>query len=325
MTAQPQWKEVGHIGDVNWAEYGGGPVSVDETGKYEPELEYVEPPEDFDDPSARWTIYRVVLDPGVPDWGDLEAVANAVGADLDTLKEAFESDDPIDRANAYSDWASHYGWFELDQYPLALTRLEVETRYDVDLGGKSSIVNAIEETVERMADESGAASWSSLGDKILGDLDEAGFDSASAVCIGEFGSDGQAVNGDLLVDRHWEQALGLKPSKHPKLWSEVGTRQLEGWLEQNGYELTDFGGRVPTTEEEVSGEHVVRAVAEQLKLPEEQVEAVAKTIDWWQEEIPWGSSGDTSTWAKRKSSVERRGPWAGRVKPEESRHRTRRR
>ena len=72
-TNQPDWEEVGHIGDVSWVEYDGGPVFVDRTGKYDPELEYVETPpetrEGFDDPEARWTIYRVPLEKGVPTWG----------------------------------------------------------------------------------------------------------------------------------------------------------------------------------------------------------------------------------------------------------------
>jgi hypothetical protein len=135
-TKQPDWKEVGHIGDKNWPEYSGGPVFVDKTEVYEPELEYVEPPPDdveFDDPDAVWTIYRVVLDQGVPDWGDLEDVAKTVDADPEELKEAFESDNPIERANAYSDWAGHYGWHEFDQDPLLLTKTEVEKRYDTEI------------------------------------------------------------------------------------------------------------------------------------------------------------------------------------------------
>ena len=41
-TKQPKWKRVGTIGDINFVEYDGGIVFVDETGVYCPELEYVQ-------------------------------------------------------------------------------------------------------------------------------------------------------------------------------------------------------------------------------------------------------------------------------------------
>lgn len=308
----PELEQIGDVGDVNFPEYDGGPIYCRKPKSGEQKdiygdcfVEYVEiPPDDleFDDPDARWTIYRVDLDPEVPSWGDIKDVARTTDQDPDELAAAFVSNDPLERAYAYETWAGHYGWHEFDQYPLVLTRLETEERYDADLGGKSGIVSALEETVERMADDSGAQAWSTLGDALLSDIAADGYDPDSAVCIARFG-DAVAVNGDVLVDRGWEQALGIKPGKHPKLWNEVGVRQLEGWLEKNGYELTDFGGRVPTTEEEVSGEHVVHAVAKQLELPEETVMEIAQTLDWWQKEIPWGTSGDTSTWAKRRGAA----------------------
>lgn len=303
-TQQPEWKEVGTVGDV-YPEYDGGFVSVDTTGVYEPELEYVKVPaddDDFESPRARWTVYRVVLDRGVPNWGELEDVASSAGQDPDDLREWFDSDDPMERASAYMDWAGHYGWHEFDQDPLTLTRAETEKRYDADLGYKRDIESALEETVERMADESGAQAWSTIGDQMLADIEAEGYDPESAVCIAEFG-DAQAVNGDILVDSNWEKTLGVRPSKHPKLWSEVGTRKLEEWLEENVYELTHFGGRVPVTEDFASADHVADAVAKQLKLPVEDVVAVAETLDWWQEEIPRSVSGNTSTWAKKKSGT----------------------
>jgi hypothetical protein len=302
MTAQPEWKEVGTIGDVNYPEYDGGPVMVDTTGVYPPELEYVEiPPDDleFSDPEARWTVYRVVLDPGVPDWGELKSVTDSAGQDPEELKAAFESDDPMQRAWAYETWAGYHGWYEFDQYPLVLTRAEVEKRYDTDLGYKSDIVSALEEEAERMADDDSATGWSDVGDQMSADVEAEGFDPDSIVNIAEFG-DAIAVNGDLLVDREWETRLGLKPGKHPRIWSEIGTHRLEGWLEQNGYELARYGGRIPSSEGYAHSETVIDAVAERLGMPAEEIAEVAESLDWWQEEIPWGTSGDGSVWARRK-------------------------
>lgn len=126
--------EVGHIGDVNWLEYGGGPVFRHEDGSYT--LEYVEePPDDidFDDPKARWTIYRVALDQEVPNWGDINDVALTVGSTSRNLRADFLSDDPVRRATAYQDWAGYYGWNNFDDYPLVLTKTEVYRRYGEEL------------------------------------------------------------------------------------------------------------------------------------------------------------------------------------------------
>ena len=305
-TKQPDWKEVGYIGDKNWPEYSGGPVFVDQTGVYPPELEYIESPES-DEPGAEWTVYRVVLDQEVPDWGDVKAVAQSTGQPAKEIRNGFIDDDPIQRALAYQAWAGYYGWENFDNYPLTLSILEVEKRYDTDLGGRSAIVSALKETIERMADESSATAWSGVGDQLESDLEDEGFDPEHIVSIGEFG-DAMAVNGDILVDRGWEESLGLKPGKHPRLWNDVGTHKLEGWLEDNGYELTDKGGRIPAEEGYAYGEHVIDAVAKELKLPTEDVAEVAKTLDYWQEEIP-DTSGDGSVWAKKKAkgAEERRG------------------
>ncbi len=309
--AQPEWKEVGNVGDVSWPEYDGGPVFVDQTGVYPPELEYVETPAeeaDFEDPKARWTVWRVVLDKGVPDWGELDAVADSTGMDPDDLRAAFESDDPMERASAYVDWAGHYGWIEFDQYPLTLTCAEVNKRYPhAKLNCYGSIQSAIEEEVERLVDENAAQGWSYAGDQLTIDIEDAGFDPESVVVEANFG-DAIAVNGDPLVGG-WAKALGVKAND---LWSEVGTDKLTEWLEANGYEyLSKFGGRVPTTEAFADAETVIDAVErrfkeEKLKVSRETIEEAAEALDWWQEEIPGSSSGGTYVWAKKKAGAEER-------------------
>jgi hypothetical protein len=295
VHAEP--KEIGTIGDVNFPEYDGGPVFDNGDGTFS--LEYVETPENQDSPNARWTVYRVTLDPDVPDWIDLKSVARTTDQDPEELRVAFEKGGPMDLAYAYESVAGYYGWHELDQYPLELTKLEIEERYEVDMGGRSGIVDALEEEVQRMADESSATGWSSIGDQLASDLDEEGFDPESIVNMAFFG-DAVAVNGDALVDPEWEQNLGLRRGKHPQLWSEVGTGRLQNWLENNGYELTNKGGSIPSDEGYAYGEHVIDAVAERLKIPDKIVESIAETLDWWQEEIPSSTSGDGEIWAKPK-------------------------
>jgi hypothetical protein len=172
--------------------------------------------------------------------------------------------------------------------------------------GYGDIKSALEEEAERMANESSASAWSTAGDQMADDIDSAGYDPGSIVVIAEFGKEAVAVNGDLLVDQGWEGELGLSRGQ---LWSDVGTAALEEWLEQNGYEVVDRqGGRVPSDEGYAAADHVVEAVAKRLDVPQETVEEAAKSLDWWQEEIPWGTSGDTTVWARKKSGVGGRRP-----------------
>jgi hypothetical protein len=121
--------EVGTLGDVNYLEYGGGPVLRTEHGYV---IEWVEPPSDdvdFESRKARWTVYRVNLDQEVPSWGNLESVAESAGIRASDLRSDFLSSDPMKRAWAYQTWANYYGWHEFDNYPLVLTKAEVERRY----------------------------------------------------------------------------------------------------------------------------------------------------------------------------------------------------
>lgn len=279
-------EEIGQIGDKNFAEHGGGLVyrrpQRQEDIYGDCFLEYVEPPTDdveFSDPEARWTIYRVDLDPEVPSWGDLKAVAASADQDPQELRKAFASTDPMTRAWAYESWAGHYGWHEFDQYPLQLTCAEMNERYNAQLDCYGAIQSELEEEVQRMVDESSATAWSTPGDQLADDVAEEGYDPASITVLAEFG-DATAVNGDID--------------------NEKTVAGLEAELEREGYEYLDqFGGRVPTTEGYAYAEHVIRAVAKKLKVPVEQVEAAAEALDWWQEEIPGSSSGHTYVWAKK--------------------------
>lgn len=316
MTQQPDWEEVGHIGDVSWPEYDGGPVFVDRTGVYAPELEYVQaPPEniEFSDPNARWTISRVVLDPEVPSWGDINDVAQTMGADPEELAAAFVSDDPIQRAGAYADWAGYYGWHEFDQEQRELTCAEINERYDADLDCYGEIQTKLEEAVQQMVDESAAQSWSNVDDQTMIDLEQRGYDDQSAFNIAEFGSEPTiAVNTDVLIHPDFAREIGIKSDDKILLWSVEGTREFESWLEKNGYEVApEFGGNVPTTEGYAYAEHVIQRVAREMELPIEAVTEAAKALEWWQEEIPGSTDGFVTLWAKpvkKENDVDEAGP-----------------
>lgn len=132
-------KLVGSIGDIGVPEEAGGRVYETSPGHFE--LEWIEPPPDdrrmepgtYDAPDGQWTIYGVLLDPEIPDWGDLRDAARSVGMPWMELADAFMSTDPIKRAYAYETWASYYGWHELDSYPTHLYRSEVEKRFKTEL------------------------------------------------------------------------------------------------------------------------------------------------------------------------------------------------
>jgi len=137
-------KVVEVVGDVNVPEYDGGFIiersaagQKDFWGDYE--LEWVVVPDEewgFDAKAARkarWEVYRVTLDPEIPNWGNIQDVARSGGQDPTELAQAFVSPNPRDRAYAYMTWAGHYGWHEFDSYPLSLTLHEVEKRYNVEL------------------------------------------------------------------------------------------------------------------------------------------------------------------------------------------------
>ena len=160
MTNQPIWRFVANLGDASPLDYGGYFLYEDTTGVYGFEAEKVEEPYDEVDPEsnkARWTIHRVCLDRCKmvdgnlvsfnykPEWPypvaayvewfakDLASVANCMGTTEQELIDALCSKDGKALAWAYQCIADYHGWNNLDDYPLTLTRAEVEARYKDEL------------------------------------------------------------------------------------------------------------------------------------------------------------------------------------------------
>jgi len=150
-TKQPKWKQVGTIGDINFVQHDGGPVFVDETGVYCPELEYVQ-----NMPEGDAYVYRICLDPlklspagklipanfdetwpypveHYTEWfdRDIDRVAGSIGIDRAEFVSALISDNPMARASAYEALAQYHGWENFDSYPLHFkTEAELEARYE---------------------------------------------------------------------------------------------------------------------------------------------------------------------------------------------------
>lgn len=141
------------FGDVNFIDYGGQLLIEGEDGDLF--LEIIEEPEDEED--GTWTIYRTDIDKlkvvhkygkdflvdskyksdwphpvsAYEEWFSkyIDEAASTMDIDPDELINMLCSNDPIDRAEAYIVLGSYFGWYEFDQYPLHLSREEVEKRY----------------------------------------------------------------------------------------------------------------------------------------------------------------------------------------------------
>mgnify|MGYP001586861803 FL=1 len=134
MALTSDVKAIGIIGDVTPIEYGGGYVFKGDDGIW---IEYTNGLGDFDgDESAlesyRVEVYRVKVADDVffdLDWMNWDNLAFSMGRKVKELESESLSDNPVTRAMLYWDVASHYGWHELDHYPLILTVKELEDRW----------------------------------------------------------------------------------------------------------------------------------------------------------------------------------------------------
>lgn len=116
---------VGHVGDVNWPAYDGGPILRTNDGYM---LEYVLSPES--NGTHKYMIFRTRLDrEPIPSWINVRDVANFSGMSPSVLRQWWRSRDVRRRAAARETVASYHGWENLDQYPLNLTKREVYLRY----------------------------------------------------------------------------------------------------------------------------------------------------------------------------------------------------
>lgn len=170
-TRQPVWKFLANLGDRNPLEHGGYFVYEDETGVYPAEAEILEEAVSGKYRIYRFILDRLKLVagylvpwefqstwgkrspiPGVLDWipdrnllaehaarydawfhKDLAKIAESADTSLEALEQAFTSENPIERAQAYRELGQYYGWHELDNDPVLLTRAEVKKQFRKEL------------------------------------------------------------------------------------------------------------------------------------------------------------------------------------------------
>ena len=136
MTQQPNWKFIGHIGDVDPITYGGGFVYTDATGVYAPEMTWFEPA-----PDEQWhetesdtplQEYRIMLEkePQSEWWySRLTDIASFTGLEVEELRAMSLSRNPLEVALLYSYLIHYFGAEEFDSYPMTLTENEAYVKY----------------------------------------------------------------------------------------------------------------------------------------------------------------------------------------------------
>lgn len=298
------WKQIG--GDMDPGTYGGTIATADgghiELLKIQPVREYVGDKEAAEVGFPFWTreAYFDLSDLD-PDDDDVKSALSYTGFTEGDQKIWFEDEaTPEERALVIAESLLDYGradegpagWSsDLPDYdvewsggttaPLSKYLSDEDDAFKDDVLGYSDIRSALEEQVQTSADMSAAMAWSTVDDSTRDRLGRDGFDPDTVVGVAEFG-DAVAIDGDP---------------------TDKTLASVEAELEADDYEETDRGGRIPTTEEHVSPEHIIRHVAKEMGLDEDVVADAAQGIDWWpkrgRDEIPWGAEGYGSVWAKK--------------------------
>lgn len=144
MSTPPTRLLIAELGDKYPLEYGGYFVFQDLQEPHRYEAEWLEVPEEGE--TKYWTVYRFELTrcsylngvlsdniyhPDHPAWfaGPLACIAEYCGRPRDTLIAMLCSGHPEQMAIAYRAIGEHFGWSNLDSYPISLTRREATKRY----------------------------------------------------------------------------------------------------------------------------------------------------------------------------------------------------
>lgn len=121
---------LGTTGDVNMFDFDAGVVYSDEYGTQWEWWEWDN--ENDESSSAKATVYRADLADDIfadHNWANIDSVASTIAADPDELRRAGKSRSAMERQYALEAIVLNYGSFELDQYPLHLTRSELKKRW----------------------------------------------------------------------------------------------------------------------------------------------------------------------------------------------------
>jgi hypothetical protein len=301
----PMWEQID--GDMDLSGHGGTIAQADgdhiELLKIQPVREHIGDKEAAEVGYPFWTR-EAWFDLSDLDMRnkDVRSALDSIGIDLNNPEEWFaEKSTPEQRALTIASALFDYGrgdegpagWSEdLPDYEVKTMDGKIvslreylsdeDEAFKDDVLGYSDIRQKLEEMVEQMADQSAATSRSTLGDQDADDAARDGFDPDTLVGVAEFG-DAVGVNGDIETEKTFAG--------------------VEGDLEKDGYEMLDRGGRISDTEEPVSPEHAIRAVAREMEVDEDTVKEAAQGIDWWPkdryDEILSSTSGYAYVYGKK--------------------------
>lgn len=331
----PMWEQIG--GDVSPGAHGGLIATADgkhiELLEIQPVREYVGDKEAAEVGFPFWTKEAwFELEDLDPKNEDVKSALNSSGFDEGEQRDWFvEEATPEQRAMVIAEALLRYGrgdegpsgwssdlpdhevkWWGNKVATLPEYLADEDDEFKNDVLGYGEIRENIEAEVQKMVDESAAQGWSQLDDQTMIDLDEQGYDGQSAFVIAAFGNEPMiAVNTETTFGADFAREIGVPASKNNVyIWTETGTRELEAWLEKNGYEVVRrMGGTVPEAEGYAVARFVIEAVAREMDLDEDVVKEAAEGIDWWpkdrghgDQEIPGSTDGDATVWAKKVES-----------------------
>lgn len=307
------WTQIG--GDMDPAKYGGTIARSDggalELLKIQPVREYV------GDDEAREVGFPFWTREGWYDVEDLKrgmsGALQFIGMDEGTLEAEYT---PTQRALVIAEALMDYGqaeegpsgwssdiyadeevkWQDGRTETIEDRLSEEDAEFRDEILGWGEIKEKLEEASDQMIDESAAQGVSQLDDQTMIDLEQKGFEDQTAFNIADIG-DAIAVNGEALLHPEFAREIGIHVDQSIP-WSEVGSGELEAWLDKKGYEITGLGGRVPEVAGYAYADHVVQRVARETERTEETVAQVAETLDWWQDEIQGYADGYAELWAK---------------------------
>lgn len=135
-TQQPQWKCIGHIGDVDPIAHGGAFVYIDETGVYPAEMTWFQPGPDetWDKIGGQTPLeqYRIILERDPTDewwWDKIPEVAKSCGQTEDEFRAFATDPNPLKRAWVYDSLIAYFGPHEFDSYPTTQTEDQAYEQY----------------------------------------------------------------------------------------------------------------------------------------------------------------------------------------------------
>lgn len=313
IPSMPAWEQIG--GDMDPAAHGGLIARTDESSlgkqiemlEIQPVRAYVGDGEAAEVGFPFWTkeAYYTLEDLDLKS-KDVQSALESSGFTEGDQKYWFEEEaTPEQRALAIAESLFSYGYqtadgpsgwsSDLPDYEVKWMSGQVamlpeyiadeDDSFRDDVLGYSDIRQALEEKVDEMANASAAQTWSTVDDSTVDKLTREGFDPDSIVGLADFNG-ALAINGELAN------------TTEEKTFENVSRN-----LELEGYEETDRGGKIPTTEEEVDPDSVIRAVARDGGHDRETVAEAARGIDWWPKDrhdmIYTSVSGWGSVWAQK--------------------------